>query len=664
MRTIDPMEHSSWQADGERPGGDAPRSGAGPASVDGASFAANAAASSAADGAAPPPAAISAPADSLSAAAAQLAVLDASVPARHLLAEILTATLAAFTLTRSTRDPLPDTAPGSPEESLAVIAGLDHLRSSLAALDASWLVEAERRITRSDAEQDVVPSRRGKGAAQEIALARRTSPSAGSYSLAAARRLIRNLPGTTSVLRAGRLTSEQASTVSTTLDGASPETCAQVDQLIAESPEALQGRGSKRLASDVRAMIQQLEPEGSRERAERAARARHVTLSPRANGMAQLGAILPALDATAVAQTLRARARSIRADGSRTPVRALEADLLVEAVLSDQPVSCTPTASSTPGADAAPRTATGPATPGTGGDAGTPDADAGSDAASTDAADGTILSPTTPRPRTTHRPRLDVGVVITDSALFDREDESECAVLEGYGSIPAHIITDTLLGQPPGKIIDRPDRTSEGTAGHTGTAATGPPDAGMEFDEQAAAVFRQLYRRPRTGDLVAMESRARTFPVGLGRLIRWRDVTCRTPWCNAVIRQIDHIEPHHRGGPTSLENGQGLCVRCNLAKELGLWNVRPIEELLDAIDDRNGNDGGNSTTSSGQFRWESPHGAVGFSSPLSAVPGLPGSKILGSGTPRPRLLGPGTSDRSEAETPAAKDTPPVDEDRA
>lgn len=362
------MEHSRHSADGDRPGGDVPRPGAAPSSTDGAASDSDAG-----------------PSDVLARAAARATVLEASEPARHLLAEILTATIAAFTLTRSTRDPLPDTAPGSAEEALAVLAGLDHLRSSLAAIDAGWQVEAERRITRSDAERDVPASRRGKSAAQEIALARRTSPSAGSYSLASARRLIQHLPGTTSALHAGRLTAEQASTIATTLDGASPETCARLDRLIAESPEALQGCGRRRLASDVRAVVQQLEPEGSRDRAERAARARHVTLSPRADGMAQPSAILPALDATAVAQTLRSRARSLRAEGSRTAVRALEADLLVEAVLSDQPVS-------------------GPATADTG--AGAPSSDVTAETApgtsGTDTASSTAPSPAAPPPR--HRP--------------------------------------------------------------------------------------------------------------------------------------------------------------------------------------------------------------------------------------------------------------------
>lgn len=513
--------------------------------------------------------------DALDRAAAQLAGLEAAASARGVLAEILVATLSAVTRTRSTRDPLPETAPGSAEEALAVLAGLDHLRSSLAALDASWQVEAERRRARSDSDRGVPAARRGRGASNEIALARRVSPSSGSCSLAAARRLVAQLPGTTSVLRSGRLTAEQASTAATALDGASPETCARIDRLITEDPEVLQGRGRRRLASDLRAMIQQLEPGGSRGRAERAARARHVTMTPLADGMARLSAVLPGLDATSVMQLLEARSASQRAAGSRTPARALEADLLVDAVLR-----------------AGATTGDGPAAP----------------------------SP---------RPRLDLGVVITDTALLERGDESECALLEGYGSIPAHVITDTLQGRPPGRIVDGPDHARPRAPGSAPVPARHrDPDgvldqSGKHPDHEAAAVFRQLYRCPSGRQLVAMESRARAFPVGLSRLIRWRDVTCRTPWCNAVIRQIDHVLPHHRGGPTSLENGQGLCVRCNLAKEHGLWEVTPLDE------------GPAGTGGSEGLRWTSPHGAVRCSSPPSVGPPII-SSAEGSDPPAPR----------------------------
>ena len=612
------MENTTPQDDGDRPGGDAPHPGAAHSSADvsgpaGASGAAGAFGASGASGPADRAAAAgssgtadsSGTVDALDQAAAQLADLVAAPSARAVLAEIVTSTLHAFTRTRSTRDPLPETAPGSGEEALAVLAGLDHLRSALAAIDSTWQVRAEQRIARDDEARDVPASRRGKGASHEISLARRVSPSSGSYSLAAARRLVQQLPGTASVLRSGRLTAEQASTVATTLDGASPETCARIDRLIAEDPDALQGRGRRRLASDLRGMIQQLEPEGSRDRAERAARARHLTMTPLADGMARISAVLPGLDATSVMQTLHARSESLRAGGARTSARALEADLLVDAVLRAAPMS---------GA----------------------------------------LAPTA------SRPRLDLGVVITDRALLGRGDEDECALLEGYGTIPAHVITDTLQGRPPGRIREagpdgpqddvgpppavdpvgdaEPACPIEGAepvgAVHDGQAEPpapeppppGPPAPLEHPDHEAAAVFRRLYASPRPGELVAMESRARAFPVGLSRLIRLRDVTCRTPWCNAVIRHIDHVVPHHRGGPTSYENGQGLCVRCNLAKEHGTWEVTAVggdgRDARTAPATDTGSDPTTDTATSGstRHRWTSPHGAVGYSSPPRVIP--------------------------------------------
>lgn len=91
----------------------------------------------------------------------------------------------------------------------------------------------------------------------------------------------------------------------------------------------------------------------------------------------------------------------------------------------------------------------------------------------------------------------------------------------------------------------------------------------------ALATLRRLYARPDSGELVAMESRARHFPAGLATFITLRDRTCRTPWCDAPIRQIDHVGSVAAGGLTSAANGQGLCQHCNLAKETTGWRTRP-----------------------------------------------------------------------------------------
>jgi hypothetical protein len=133
-----------------------------------------------------------------------------------------------------------------------------------------------------------------------------------------------------------------------------------------------------------------------------------------------------------------------------------------------------------------------------------------------------------------------VNLVVSDDALLD--DGREPARLEDYGPILADAARDLALS----------------------AAADG------------AATLRRLYAAPDPAGLVAMESSARYFPDSLAQLLRLRDRSCRTPWCDAPIRQSDHVAPHAAGGVTSAANGQGLCQQCNLAKQAPGWRSRPI----------------------------------------------------------------------------------------
>jgi hypothetical protein len=85
--------------------------------------------------------------------------------------------------------------------------------------------------------------------------------------------------------------------------------------------------------------------------------------------------------------------------------------------------------------------------------------------------------------------------------------------------------------------------------------------------------LRRLFTRPRTGELVALDARARRFPAGLRRFLRLRDQTCRTPWCDAPVRHADHVLPSTAGGATSAANGQALCERCNYTKQAPGWHA-------------------------------------------------------------------------------------------
>ncbi len=92
---------------------------------------------------------------------------------------------------------------------------------------------------------------------------------------------------------------------------------------------------------------------------------------------------------------------------------------------------------------------------------------------------------------------------------------------------------------------------------------------------------RRLYAAP-SGGLIAMESRRRFFPRGLAEFVTIRDDICRTPFCDAPIRHIDHIVAKADGGSTSAANAQGLCERCNHAKQAPGWSERPDDDGADA----------------------------------------------------------------------------------
>ncbi|WP_166904431.1 DUF222 domain-containing protein [Mycobacterium sp. DL440] len=132
-----------------------------------------------------------------------------------------------------------------------------------------------------------------------------------------------------------------------------------------------------------------------------------------------------------------------------------------------------------------------------------------------------------------------VNLVLSDDTLFG--GAAQPAHLENYGPIPAAMARRLI--------------------------------SNAVANDNSWATLRRLYAAPDTGALVAMESRSRRFPKGLAQFIALRDEICRTPYCNAPIRHIDHVTPHHQHGPTSAANGEGLCERCNYVKETPGWRV-------------------------------------------------------------------------------------------
>ena len=134
-----------------------------------------------------------------------------------------------------------------------------------------------------------------------------------------------------------------------------------------------------------------------------------------------------------------------------------------------------------------------------------------------------------------------VNLVVRDSVLLGDADGT--GWVEGHGPVPGDLIRQWVADNA---------------------------------DAEVETWVRRLYEQPETGRLVAMDSRAELFQGRLAEFIRLRDRVCRTTGCGARIRHTDHIEPRARGGPTTADNGQGVCELCNYAKEADGWTARTI----------------------------------------------------------------------------------------
>ncbi|GLJ67578.1 hypothetical protein J2S40_000230 [Nocardioides luteus] len=133
------------------------------------------------------------------------------------------------------------------------------------------------------------------------------------------------------------------------------------------------------------------------------------------------------------------------------------------------------------------------------------------------------------------KPKIEIKIVMTADSLTNNADQP--AMVESYGPVPSAWARGAL--------------------------------------NDAEVFVRRLLTDP-TGQLIAMESRSRKAPDGLAEFIATRDEgICRTNGCDAPIRNIDHIERYADGGKTSADNLQGLCERCNQAKESIDWRSTP-----------------------------------------------------------------------------------------
>lgn len=378
----------------------------------------------------------------------------------------------------------------------AALGAIQDLSAALQALEARavvGLLESMSRDRRAEAtaraaqetasapSEEVLAEQAERAAAREYSMRTRRSPAGARSSLATCTRLVRDMPRMLVALARGHVTGQVARSAAASTAPLTGRQRKHVDRILEERLPDLDAAGAARWGREVAAAIAVADPHGEEGRHLRARRNRHVTVRRREHGMATLSVHLSALDAIAIGKRLSLEAEQLRAHGDRRGHPQIQADLLV----------------------------------------------------------GTLLG----RDEAMDPVRLDIGLIITDHALFSPR-RGDIAHLEGDGVIPAEAVREELR-EPLSALA----RDFDAVLG--------------EHAADAELQLRTIYEHPVVGELVAVESHSRAFPAGLARLIRWRDLTCRGPFCDAPIRQMDHIDPVSAGGETTLENGQGLCAWCN-----------------------------------------------------------------------------------------------------
>lgn len=154
---------------------------------------------------------------------------------------------------------------------------------------------------------------------------------------------------------------------------------------------------------------------------------------------------------------------------------------------------------------------------------------------------------------------LHVGLVMTDESLILGKPGT--TFMPGYGDLPAEYAKNL--------IMEYEDLAALGPV-------TAEQEAGFAARAEALLKLRRLYVGPNGQDLVRMDSRERLFTGGLRQLVVLRDRYCRTPFCNNLVQDADHVRQASRGGATDADNSAMRCEPCNLAKEAAGWEEEVV----------------------------------------------------------------------------------------
>ena len=216
-------------------------------------------------------------------------------------------------------------------EILDAITAVDRMASGLAAVRFELVAQAQRvALIAEDVMGTSAPDLTRRAFRAELACALLIPEPTADRLCAEAETLVHDLPSTLSALREGLLNERKARVLVDHLAGLEEDDRAAVERIAIPLAATLTVAKFERR---VRSLRERRVPEQSIERHRSARETRDVVLAPEHDGMAWLGARLPAVEAVAIHTRLDATARSLRREGDSRTLAQLRADLFCSILL-------------------------------------------------------------------------------------------------------------------------------------------------------------------------------------------------------------------------------------------------------------------------------------------------------------------------------------------
>ena len=471
---------------------------------------------------------------------------------------------------------------------------LESIKNAAAAAQAQVALDLDVSQREAQALAGVPAVRQGLGVAAQVGAARRESPVRGSQHLGLAK-ILHELPHTRAAFVAGEVSEWRVMLVARATATLDLDDRIEVDARLAGR---LAGMSDRRAEAAAKAIAYELDPMSPLKRARAAVSDRRVSVRPAPDVMALVTGFVPCAQGVAVKKALRQGAEAIyhaqsADDPSNRTLTQIEADLFVQRLTGQAQAEdvdievglvITDTALIAGGSTPARLEGYGPIPAALARELLRPDGDGGDGVAGEGASEpndaGSVEGPGVRAGGSAGGARF--------PASSGRGDVRGAGMTAG-GSVrdsrtPTPKQTQKLV--PTQKLTPTPTPVERTDARATGIATgdgglrlvgTTKDRAGPEAKVAARVWLRRLFADPVDGSLVGRDAKRRLFRGSLRAFIVARDQTCRTPYCDAPIRDIDHIVAWAAGGMTTPEQGQGLCRRCNLDKQAPGWAAEAVD---------------------------------------------------------------------------------------